>query len=107
VVLLTGTCPLIEAFEWEPAVPQPNGLSNQGNLRPKNRLLAGLPDADFARLKPHLQTVPVGHRQVRHHANEPVSRVFFLNGGMASITTAPEDGTLVEVAVPSETDESR
>jgi len=54
-----------------------------------------------------LQTVPVGHRQVFQHANEPVSSVFFLNGGMASITTALEDGTLMEVAVPSETDESR
>ena len=42
--------------------------------------------------------IPVGHRQVFHHANEPVSEVFFLNDGMASITTAAENGTVVEVA---------
>ena len=79
-------------------MPQPNGVANQDDARPNNRLLAGLPYADFARLKPYLQTMRVGQRHVFHRANQPVSEVFFLNGGMASITTTLEDGSMVEVA---------
>jgi CRP-like cAMP-binding protein len=66
--------------------------------RPKNRLLAGLPDAEFKRIKPLLRTVPVGLRYVFHRPNEPVTQVYFPNGGVGSITTALEDGSIVEVA---------
>ena len=56
--------------------------------RPKNKLLASLPDEDFERLKPHLKTISTKVRQVLHRRNEPVREVFFPNGGVASITTA-------------------
>jgi CRP-like cAMP-binding protein len=66
--------------------------------RPKNRLLAALPADDFNRLRPHLQTVPVRARQVLHKIGEPLDVVYFLNGGVASITTTLPDGTMVEAA---------
>ena len=55
--------------------------------RPKNKLLASLPRAEFDRLRPHLRTIPTKVRQVLHPVNEPVRQVYFLNGGVASMTT--------------------
>jgi CRP-like cAMP-binding protein len=66
--------------------------------RPKNRLLAALPTDDFERVRLLLKTVPVRAKQVLHKKGERFETVYFLNGGMASITTALSDGTLVEAA---------
>jgi CRP-like cAMP-binding protein len=68
------------------------------DARPKNRLLAALPAADFNRLLPHLTTVPLRVRQVLQRNAEPIRTVYFLNGGVASITTVLSDGTTVEAA---------
>ena len=73
-------------------------LSPQEQQRPPNKLLACLPQADFARLRPHLKTVPLERRQIIHHRNQPVGHVVFLNGGVASVTTAMRDGAMVEIA---------
>ena len=66
--------------------------------RPKNRLLAALPADDFNRLLPYLKTVPINVRQVLHKNGEPLQDVYFLNGGVASITTVLSDGRTVEAA---------
>ncbi len=66
--------------------------------RPKNKLLACLPRADFERLRPHLKTIPLKVQQVFHPINEPVREVFFLNGGVASMTTVMKNGSMVEIA---------
>lgn len=80
-----------------PPPPAANGPS-QSNGRPKNRLLAALPAADFQRLSPFLTKVPIRLKQVLHRSGEPIRTVYFLNGGMASITTVLADGTTVEAA---------
>jgi len=66
--------------------------------RPKNQLLAALPDADFNRLRPLLTTVPTRVRQMLQKNGEPFRTVYFLNGGVASIVTVLSDGTNVEAA---------
>jgi len=66
--------------------------------RPKNRLLAALPADDFRRLRPFLNTVSTHVKQVLHKNGEPIRNVYFLNGGVASITTVLSDGTTVEAA---------
>lgn len=66
--------------------------------RPKNRLLACLPPAEFLRLRPHLTIRPVTLKQVFHPLNEPVSEVFFPNGGVASVTMGMKNGDMVEIA---------
>ena len=66
--------------------------------RPKNRLLAALPADEFRRLSPFLKTVPIRVKQVLHKSGEPLRTVYFLNGGVASITTMLRDGTTVEAA---------
>jgi CRP-like cAMP-binding protein len=61
-------------------------------------LLAALPVDDFRRLQPFLKTVPVRLKQVLHKNGEPLHSVYFINGGVASITTVLPDGTQVEAA---------
>jgi CRP-like cAMP-binding protein len=68
------------------------------DARPKNRLLACLPSADFQRLRLHLTTRPVVVKQVLHPLNESVREVFFPNGGVASVTAAMANGAMVEIA---------
>jgi len=72
--------------------------SSPGDGRPANKLLAGLPLADFQRLRPHLKTIPAEVKHVFHPANTPVREVFFPNGGVASMTTVMRDGSMVEIA---------
>ncbi len=66
--------------------------------RPRNRLLARLPAADFERIRPHLTTIAAPARKVFHKSGEPVRQIFFPNGGVASVTASMSDGTMVEVA---------
>ena len=71
--------------------PPPDG-------RPKNRLLAGLPDEDFARIHPHLQTVPLAVKGVLLKRGAPIRHVYFPNGGVCSVTAMMTNGMAVEVA---------
>lgn len=66
--------------------------------RPTNRLLAALPAAEFNRILPHLQTVPLVRRQVLLKRGDPISHVFFPNAGVCSVTAMMKNGTAVEVA---------
>jgi len=66
--------------------------------RPKNRLLAALPDDDFRRLLPHLKTIAIKPKQILHKSGEHLQDVYFPNGGVVSVTTMLPDGTMVEVA---------
>jgi CRP-like cAMP-binding protein len=66
--------------------------------RPKNYLLAALPSRDLRRLLPHLKTVPLRANQILHKRGEPIHQVYFLNGGVCSITTVLSTGTMVEAA---------
>ena len=64
--------------------------------RPKNRLLACLPHDDFERIRPHLRTLPVKAKHVFHSVGDPIHDIVFPNGGVASITTVLQDGTMIE-----------
>ena len=66
--------------------------------RPKNKLLACLPRGDFERLRPHLKTISLQAKQIFHPINERVRQVYFLNGGVASMTTVMKNGAMVEIA---------
>ncbi len=63
-----------------------------------NKLLAALPAADYRRILPALTTVPLKFRQVMHKYGEPIDTVYFIGGGVASVTNVMTDGRMVEVA---------
>jgi CRP-like cAMP-binding protein len=73
-------------------------VRSRPDRRPKNQLLAALPAEDFRRLLPHLKTVPLRISQVLHTGGDTLRAVYFLNGGVASITTTLSDGTMMEAA---------
>ncbi len=62
------------------------------------RLLAALPDADFARIQPHLQSISTRPREYLYHQGDRLENVYFPNGGVFSVTAVADDGTMVEAA---------
>src|SRR4051794_5086190 len=64
----------------------------------RNRLLAALPAADYARLAPTLDIVPLTLKEFLHKSGEPIRYVYFPGGGFCSMVTALADGTMVEIA---------
>jgi CRP-like cAMP-binding protein len=74
-----------------PVRPPPAG-------RPKNRLLAALPDEDFQRVRPHLTTVPLAVKDTLLKRRAPIRYVYFPNGGVCSVTAMMKNGNAVEVA---------
>ncbi len=71
--------------------------------RPRNRLLAALPDADYRRILPELKTVPMVLRHVFHRRGEPIEHVYFPNGGVCSVTAVMKNGAAVEVCQVADT----
>jgi CRP-like cAMP-binding protein len=72
-------------------------LRSPPRQKPENQVLACLPDEDLERLRPHLRTVPLKPRQTLQSRNERISEVYFLNGGVASLTIVTQDGRMVEI----------
>jgi len=72
-------------------------LPDSNSVNP-NRLLAALPVADYNRVFPALEVIPLKLKHVLHKPGEPVQHVYFPGSGFCSILTALEDGDMVEVA---------
>jgi CRP-like cAMP-binding protein len=64
-----------------------------------NRLLAALPNAEYQRLVPHLERVPLSFKQVLHKAGESIEYVYFPNRAIVSLISTPEQGSKVEVGL--------
>src|ERR1700694_487971 len=63
-----------------------------------NRLLARLPPAEYQRLLPRLQRVPLALKHVIYEARSPFDDAYFPNRGVVSALTVMEDGRAIEVA---------
>lgn len=66
--------------------------------QPANQLLARLPPAEYSRLSPLLESVPLDHKQIICRVRAPVSHVYFPETGMVSAMTIMNDGSAIEVA---------
>ena len=64
---------------------------------PVNRLLGLLPPRDYARLRPHLQPVPLEYRQSLYRANKPIGFVYFIETGVGSLVNTMANGEAAEV----------
>ena len=64
----------------------------------RNRLLAALPAADYARILPSITVVPLTLKNVLHKPGELIREVYFPGGGFCSMLTVLEDGGMVEIA---------
>src|SRR3984885_2582924 len=63
-----------------------------------NQLLARLPPAEYQRLLPRLQLVPLTLKNVLYQARSPIDFAYFPNRGVVSALTVMEDGRAIEVA---------
>jgi CRP-like cAMP-binding protein len=64
-----------------------------------NRLLAALPAADYERLLPHLEPVPLPLGWAVYEAGDTQGYVFFPTTGIVSLLYVMEDGSSAEIAV--------
>jgi CRP-like cAMP-binding protein len=65
----------------------------------ENRLLAGLPAASLAALRPDLAVVSCRIKDVVYRPNEPISHVIFpLTGVFSLLSLGDEEGEMIEVA---------
>jgi CRP-like cAMP-binding protein len=62
-----------------------------------NRLLGLLPRADYQRLLPHLQQVPLEYRQSLYRANKPIGFIYFIETGVGSLVNTMANGQAAEV----------
>jgi CRP-like cAMP-binding protein len=73
-------------------------MANSARRPPLNHLLASLPVADYDRLAPTFDVIPLKLREILHKAGEAVRYVYFPGGGFVSVVTVLENGSMVEVA---------
>jgi CRP-like cAMP-binding protein len=72
--------------------------SVDGARPPKgNRLLDTLPEDELRRLRPHLETVVLGHKETLYEPGVPIEHVHFPIDGVCSLVATMEEGQMVEV----------
>ncbi len=65
--------------------------------RPRNRLLASLPAADFSLLRPHLEPVELSYRRLLYQANKTIPFVYFFEIGVGSLVNTMRNGDASEI----------
>ena len=66
--------------------------------RPRNRLLATLPPADYTALAPRLEPVMLEFKQILFDVDQPIDHVYFPEAAVVSVLSVMADGTAVETA---------
>lgn len=76
------------------------GVAHQDHfIAHPNHLLASLPAADFALLRPHLRTIDLVHEVVLFEAGDPVEQVYFPHSGVISLVVELADGEMIETSM--------
>lgn len=73
--------------------------TNSSGKPVRNRILLGLPDSEFRRLRPHLEFLDLPHHFSLHEPGRKVAFAYFLNCGLASIVVSTREGRNVEAGV--------
>jgi CRP-like cAMP-binding protein len=93
---LRGTSPLT-VYNSEPTMPH----KTKPHRPVTNKLLRMLPEKDFNRLLPHLQSVDLSDLKVLHQPHTPMRYVHFPNDAVVSLIALIEGGSTAEVGVVS------
>jgi CRP-like cAMP-binding protein len=65
----------------------------------QNHILANLPENEYQRLLPHLETVDLPHGKILYEIGETITHVYFPSNAMISLVTQMSDGKIVEVGI--------
>jgi CRP-like cAMP-binding protein len=71
-------------------------------FEPQNRLLSALPPRDLLSLQPYLEAVPLATGRVLFDTGEPLTRLYFVETGVAALLTTCEDRAIGVAAVGRE-----
>jgi CRP-like cAMP-binding protein len=80
-----------------PTSPAPTGISDTHSPN-QNHLLAALPTAEFERLLPQLELVPMRLGEVLCESGDPLLHAYFPTTAIVSLRSVMEDGASPEVA---------
>lgn len=98
-VALRGGVASAQPFHPREKQPGPIGRGTELSTDPRNnRLLAGLPDADFKHIEASLAVAPFSQGTVLAEARETIDQVYFPLNGMISVLTVLNDGKAIEIA---------
>ena len=64
-----------------------------------NELLAALPAADYARIAPHLQSIPLPLGWSLYESGAKMRHVYFPTAGIVSLLSVTENGSTTEIAL--------
>jgi len=64
-----------------------------------NSILAALSEADFRRLRPHLEEMELPAKALIHRHDAPITHVYFITSGIASVVAYDDGGLGTEVAI--------
>ena len=70
-------------------------------LARRNRILAALPEKEFARLLPHLESVHLEKGDIVYLTGDDIQYAYFLESGLLSFLFTTETGSTIEVAMVS------
>jgi CRP-like cAMP-binding protein len=73
--------------------------AGSGEFKPRNRVLAALPANEILRLRPHLDPVTLARGSTLFDVDDPVTRVLFIETGVASLCAAMESRATVGVTM--------
>jgi CRP-like cAMP-binding protein len=74
-------------------------VQHHGNPLIRNRILAGLSQADIDSLHMFLQPVSIKERSILQESNKPIEHVYFIESGIVSLRTLARDATLENAMV--------
>jgi CRP-like cAMP-binding protein len=74
-------------------------LSSQETRPVRNRLLAELPPEEDVQLRPHLERVSLGVKEVIYEPDQPLPYVYFPETGVTSILVIMSDGKAAEAGL--------
>ena len=75
-------------------------MPNQSRPPPiRNYLLAALPDEEYERLLPQLESVPLPFMEILYECGEPIKHVYFPDDGLISLLIVMNDETVREIGV--------
>jgi CRP-like cAMP-binding protein len=74
-------------------------LPGQDTRPLRNRLFADLPPEEGAQLRPHLERVALGVKEVIYEPNQPIPYIYFPETGVTSILVIMVDGKASEVGL--------
>ena len=63
----------------------------------QNRLLAAIPESEYAQLLPHLESMTLEFKQTLYKPHEPIEFVYFPLTGVVSLLTLVETNMMIEV----------